>query len=98
MGQVIGYDRSNRAAVNRYLEAGFLAIDNDAAERASRPVAVGRKNRMCCGSDGGGWTAAVLFGLMATCKGLGLDPFCIPPRCAGPGCDTPGTPDRGIAA
>jgi len=54
MGQVIGYDRSNRAAVNRYLEAGFLAIDNDAAERASRPVAVGRKNWMRCGSDGGG--------------------------------------------
>src|SRR3954454_22255044 len=42
IGQAIGYARSNWEALGRYLEAGFLAIDNNAAERALRPVAVGR--------------------------------------------------------
>ncbi|MBV8610211.1 MAG: transposase, partial [Singulisphaera sp.] len=37
MGQAIGYARSNWAALNRYLEAGFLPIDNNASERALKP-------------------------------------------------------------
>ena len=75
IGQAVGYARSNWVALNRYLEAGFLAIDNNAAERALRPVAVGRKNWMFCGSDGGGRTAAILFSLASTCKALQIDPF-----------------------
>jgi transposase len=75
IGQAIAYTLSNWAALNRYLEAGFLAIDNNAAERALRPVAVGRKNWLFCGSDGGGRSAAILFSLTATCKGLRIDPF-----------------------
>jgi transposase len=75
IGQAVGYARSNWPALNRYLEAGYLAIDNNAAERALRPVAVSRKNWLFCGSDGGGRTAAVLFSVTATCKGLGIDPF-----------------------
>jgi transposase len=75
MGQAVGYTRSNWTALNRYLEAGYLSIDNNAAERALRPVAVSRKNWLFCGSDGGGRTAAVLFSVTATCKGLGINPF-----------------------
>ncbi|MBV8231498.1 MAG: transposase [Planctomycetaceae bacterium] len=75
MGQAIGYARSNWAALNRYLEAGFLPIDNNASERALKPVAIGRRNWLFAGSDGGGRTAAILYSLAATCKGLGLDPF-----------------------
>jgi hypothetical protein len=75
MGQTISYTRSNWVALNRYLEAGFLAIDNNGAERALRPVAVGRGNWQFCGSDGGGLTAAILLSLTATCRGLGADPF-----------------------
>jgi len=75
MGQAIGYARSNWAALNRYLEAGFLQIDNNASERALKPVAIGRRNWLFAGSDGGGRTAAILYSLAATCKGLGLDPF-----------------------
>src|SRR3954454_23032091 len=75
IGQGVGYARSNWAALNRYLEAGFLAIDNNAAERALRPVAVSRKNWLFCGSDGGGRTAAILFSVTTTCKGMGIDPF-----------------------
>jgi hypothetical protein len=52
-----------------------LEIDNNAAERSLRGVAVGRKNWMFYGSDQGGRTAAVLTSLIATAKRLALDPF-----------------------
>ena len=53
-----------------------MAIDNNAAERALRGVAVGRKNWLFWGSERGGKTAAVLSSLVATCKRHGLDPWC----------------------
>lgn len=62
-------------ALTRYCEQGYLAIDNNAAERAVRPCAIGRKNWLFCGNDGGGRTAATLFSLTATAKRHGLDPF-----------------------
>ena len=59
----------------RYAEAGELGIDNNNAERAVRPVAVGRNNYMFFGSDNGGHTAAVLYSLVVTAKRHGLHPF-----------------------
>ena len=44
LGEAIGYARSNWQALNRYLEAPWLSIDNNASERAVKPVALGRKN------------------------------------------------------
>lgn len=75
VGQAIGYARPNWVALNRYLEAGFLQIDNNAAERDLKPIALGRKNWLFAGSDGGGRTAAILFSMTTTCRGLGLNPF-----------------------
>lgn len=75
IGGAIGYARSNWIALNRYTEAGFLAIDNNASERAVKPVALGRKNWLFAGSEGGGRTAAILFTFASTCKGLKIDPF-----------------------
>jgi hypothetical protein len=75
IGQAIAYARSNWAALNRYLEAGYLAIDNNAAERAIKNVVIGRKNYLFCGSDEGGRTAATIYSITVTCKRLGLDPF-----------------------
>ncbi len=75
IGQAISYALSNWAALRRYSEDGDLEIDNNGAERSLRGVAVGRKNWMFFGSDNGGRTAAVLNSLIATCKGLGTDPF-----------------------
>lgn len=75
LGQAIGYVWSNWTALNRYLEAGFLNIDNNASERALRPIAVGRNNWTFCGSDRGGRTAAVLSSLVHSCKRLGVEPF-----------------------
>jgi hypothetical protein len=75
MGVAVGYALGNRAALTRYAEAGFLAIDNNASERALRAVAVGRKNYLFAGSDAGGRSAAVLYSVAGTCRRLGLDPF-----------------------
>jgi hypothetical protein len=61
--------------LTRYLDAGFLAIDNNAAERALRPIAVGRKNWLHLGSDKGGRTAAVLMSLVQSCQALKIEPF-----------------------
>lgn len=75
IGVEIGSARSNWAALNRYAEAGYLAIDNNASERAVKPVAIGRRNWLFAGSEGGGRTAAILFSLASTCKAVKLDPF-----------------------
>lgn len=75
MGGAIGYALNNWDALLRYTTDGDLAIDNNAAERAIRPLTVGRKNYLFLGSDTGGRTAAILYSLTATAKRHGLDPF-----------------------
>jgi transposase len=75
MAAAIGYALANRAALSRYTEAGDLAIDNNASERALRAVAVGCKNWLFSGSDVGANAAAVLYTVVGTCRRLGLDPF-----------------------
>jgi len=49
-------------------------LDNSAAERALRAVAVGRRNYLFAGSDAGGERAAVFYGLIGSAKLNGLDP------------------------
>ena len=51
-----------------------LEIDNNAAERALRAVALGRKNYLFAGSDAGGERAAAIYSLIGTAKLNGLDP------------------------
>jgi transposase len=75
MGEAIGYALNHWEALERYLEAGFLPIDNNAVENGERTVALGRKNWLFVGSDKGGRTAAILISLTATCKALGIDPW-----------------------
>lgn len=74
LGQAVSYALKNWDALNRYTEHGFLDIDNNAAERALRCVAVGRKNWEFAGSDDGGHRAAVFYSLVATCKLHEVDP------------------------
>jgi hypothetical protein len=50
----IRYALSRWRALTRYTEDGLLEIDNSAAERALRAVALGRKNFLFAGSDEGG--------------------------------------------
>jgi transposase len=57
-----------------YCDDGRLELDNNAAERALRTVALGRKNYLFAGSDTGGERAAVLYSLIGTAKLNGIDP------------------------
>jgi transposase len=70
----IRYARSRWAALTGYLKDGRLEISNNAAERAIRPLALGRKNWMFAGSDTGGERAAAVYTLIETAKLNGLDP------------------------
>jgi transposase len=70
----IRYARSRWSALTRYLEDGRLEISNNAAERAIRPLALGRKNYLFAGSDAGGERAATAYTLIETAKLNGLDP------------------------
>ena len=75
LAEAVGYARNQWEALQRYTTAGFLEIDNNAAERALRSVAIGRKNYLFFGSDGGGETAAVLYTFTQTCQALGVEPW-----------------------
>jgi hypothetical protein len=75
LGQAIGYALNNWEALLRYLEQGYLAIDNNLSERTLQAIALGRNNWMVLGSEAGGEIAAVLYSMVATCKHLGIDPF-----------------------
>jgi transposase len=61
-------------ALLRYCGDGQLEIDNNAAARALRAVALGRKNYLFAGSDRGGDSAAAIYSLIGTAKLNGLDP------------------------
>ena len=61
-------------ALTRYCDDGRIEIDNNAAERALRGVALGRKNYLFLGSDAGGERAAAIYSLVETAKLNGLDP------------------------
>jgi transposase len=71
----IGYTLNNWEALRRYVEQGYLAIDNNLSERTLRVVALGRNNWGVLGSEAGGKTAATLYSVVQTCKHLGIDPF-----------------------
>jgi transposase len=75
LGKAIGYALNNWEALKRYLERGYLAIDNNLSERTLRMIALGRNNWGVIGSEAGGETAAVLYTMVGTCKHLGIDPF-----------------------
>jgi transposase len=75
IGEAIGYACNLGVALSRYTTQGYLSIDNNEAERALRAIAVGRKNFLFFGSDGGGKTAAVLYSLVQSCKRLHIEPW-----------------------
>jgi hypothetical protein len=74
LGKALTYASNQWEALNRYVEDGRLSIDNNAAERALRKVAVGRKNWLFAGSPAGGERAAVLYSLVESCRMQGIEP------------------------
>src|SRR5437660_12043079 len=75
MAEAIAYALNNWVALVRYTEAGFLAIDNNVAEREMKRIAIGRKNWLTIGSPRGGHTAAVLFSFTSTSQRLAVEPW-----------------------
>lgn len=69
----IRYVLSRWTAFTRYRDDGSLEIDNNAAERALRTVALGRKNWLFAGSDDGGERAAAIYTLLGTAQLNGLN-------------------------
>jgi transposase len=74
LAAAIRYALGRWMALARYIDDGRLEIDNNAAERAIRPLALGRKNYLFAGSDKGGARAAAIYSLIETAKLGGLDP------------------------
>ncbi|MBS1823510.1 MAG: IS66 family transposase [Acidobacteria bacterium] len=70
----IRYALSRWTALTRYIDDGQLEIDNNAAERALRVVALGRKNYLFAGSNAGGERAAAIYSLIGSARLNGLDP------------------------
>jgi transposase len=72
--KAINYLLNRWAAFTRFLDDGRACLSNNAAERALRGVAVGRKNWIFAGSDAGGHRAAAVYTLIETCKMNDVDP------------------------
>jgi transposase len=75
IAKAIQYALKRWSALTRYLEEGYLHIDNNPVERAIRGVAIGRKNFLFAGNDAGGERAASIYTLIETCKLNGVEPF-----------------------
>ncbi|HLH92157.1 MAG TPA: IS66 family transposase [Xanthobacteraceae bacterium] len=74
VAKAISYSLNRWAGLIRFLDDGRLCMSNNAAERALRGVAVGRKNWTFAGSDEGGRRAAAIYTLIETAKLNDVDP------------------------
>ena len=72
--EAIRYALTRWDALGRFLDDGRIELDTNPVERAIRPVALGRKNHLFAGSDGGGKRWATMASLIETCKLNGIEP------------------------
>ena len=72
--KAVNYTLKRWSSLMRYASSGDLPIDNNSAENAIRPIALGRKNWLFIGSESAGQRAAVIMSLLATAKANGLNP------------------------
>ena len=75
LADAIRYALGRWNGLMRFLNDGRVELDTNPVERAIRPVALGRKNHLFAGSDGGGARWAVLCSLIETCKLNGVEPY-----------------------
>jgi transposase len=75
LAEAMRYALSRWASLTRFLQDGRIELDTNPVERAIRPVALGRKNHLFAGSDGGGARWAVVCSLIETCKLNGVEPY-----------------------
>jgi transposase len=74
LAKAIHYVLTRWASFTRFLDDGRICLSNNAAERALRCVAVGRRNWTFAGSDAGGQRAAAVYSMIETCKLNDVDP------------------------
>ncbi|MDF2972582.1 MAG: transposase, partial [Microvirga sp.] len=74
VGKAIAYATRRWEALTRFMGDGRICLSNNAAERALRGVAVGRRNWTFTGSDRGGERAAAIYTLIESAKLNGIDP------------------------
>ena len=75
LAEAIRYALARWPALCRFLDDGRIELDTNPVERAIRPVALGRKNHLFAGSDGGGERWATVCSLVATAKLNDIEPF-----------------------
>ena len=75
LGKAINYLASNWSRLERYVEAGFLPIDNNAAERAIKPFVIGRKAWLFSDTPKGATASAQIYSLVETAKVNGQEPY-----------------------
>ena len=74
MRKALGYFCSLKSYLKNYTKSPFARLDNNVAERAVRPLAIGRKNWLFFGSKTGGEAGGILLSFVQTCRGLGINP------------------------
>ena len=74
LAKAIRYALTRMKKLRPWLDHGVLELDNNTAERSMRPIALGRKNYLFTGSEGGGKSAAIAYTLIETAKLNGVDP------------------------
>ncbi len=74
LAKAINYMLRRWSSFTRFLDDGRICLSNNAAERALRGVALGRKSWLFCGSDRGGQRAAIMYSLIVTAKMNDVDP------------------------
>lgn len=75
MGKAITYAQNQWTHVIRYIENGKLSIDNNFTENRIRPFAIGRKNWLFSDSVSGAKASAMIYSILQTARGNGLDPY-----------------------
>lgn len=75
LGKAVTYLANNWNKLERYVEEGYLPIDNNPAERAIRPFVIGRKNWLFSDTPNGATASARLYSLVETAKANGQEPY-----------------------
>jgi transposase len=72
--EALGYFCSLIPYLKNYTQHAYARLDNNVAERALRPLAIGRKNWLFVGSEDGGEASAIIFSLIQSCRAVGVNP------------------------
>ena len=74
VAKAMDYMLKRWTAFTRFLDDGRICLSNNAAERGVRGIALGRKSWLFCGSDRGGYRAAIMYSLIVSAKMNDIDP------------------------